>query len=190
MRFARFAAITIMAIGPAAHAADPPPQYSVSDVQKAFDPAATDTPAAATDKRRQPRLGDTRSFSLAKPSGTPAKPVAKPAQTKDLLISFANASSELTPQARANARVVADALTGGKLAAARFAIDGHTNAVGNRAYNVALSEARARALADVLVGYGVDRTRLEVHGYGFDRPIKPGAPAAAENRRVEARLIK
>lgn len=189
MRFAGVFAIAIVSLGTSTRAAEPPPQYSVEDVQKAFDPATGDSPAMTPGNRRAPRTGDTRSFSLARP-GNPDKAAARPALTKDLLIAFANASSELTPQAKANARVVANALTSGKLAAARFAIDGHTNAVGNRAYNLALSESRARAVADAIVGYGVDRSRLEVHGYGFDRLLKPSAPQAPENRRVEARLLK
>ena len=204
MRISRFVILASMcaSVSAAAYAPDPTPQYSVSELQGAFDTPDADK-TAAPNRRGQPRVSDTRSFSLAKPNGAAsanaatagptrasAKTVKSAPRTKDLLITFANGSSELTAQAKANARVVAEALTTGKLANARFAIDGHTNAVGNREYNLQLSEARAKALADVLAGYGVDRSRLEVHGYGFDRLIDKRAPASGANRRVEARLLK
>lgn len=202
MRVIGTAMLALLAVSAGAQTTEPQPQYSVGDIEKALEPG--EAPPAATDKRRQPRIGNTRGFSMSMPRASDAKTGTEPAagrsagrmaqaapkpRSKDLLISFANASSELTDQAKANARVVATALTSGKLATARFAIDGHTNAVGNRAYNLDLSKARAQALADFLVGLGVDRGRLEVNGYGFDRLRRPSAPTAAENRRVEARLL-
>ena len=61
-----------------------------------------------------------------------------------------------------------------------------TDSSGSRAINVSLSQRRAQAVADYLMGQGVAQGRLEVRGFGFDRPL-PGRPASArENRRVEA----
>jgi outer membrane protein OmpA-like peptidoglycan-associated protein len=109
---------------------------------------------------------------------------------RDLLITFANASSTLTPQAKANAKVFAQAANSPELQSARFAIDGHTNAVGGRDYNLALSRSRAASLTDYLASQGVDRSRIDVNGYGFDRPINAANPRAPENRRVEARRLE
>ncbi len=75
------------------------------------------------------------------------------------------------------------------LSTASFAIEGHTNQVGNRDYNVDLSRRRAAALADFLVENGVDRSRLEVRGFGFDQLAVPSDPRSAGNRRVEARRL-
>ena len=72
-------------------------------------------------------------------------------------------------------------------------VAGHTDSLGNDAYNQALSERRAQAVADALTDLGVDRGRLLVAGYGETRPVAPnqtadGAddPVARQaNRRVE-----
>jgi outer membrane protein OmpA-like peptidoglycan-associated protein len=112
-----------------------------------------------------------------------------PSGGRDLLINFANRSTVLTDQARANASAFAQALSSPSLRDARFAIDGHTNAVGSRDYNLKLSRARAQALVDFLVAQGVDASRFEVSGYGFDRPIDSANPSSPTNRRVEAHRL-
>lgn len=125
--------------------------------------------------------------SGARPAATVA--ASRPA-TRDLLISFDNNSAVLTDQAKANARVFAQAVNSPALAGARFQIEGHTNAVGSRALNRDLSRARAEALVSFLAGEGVDRSRLLAQGYGFDRPLNRADPRAPENRRVEARRLQ
>ena len=64
-------------------------------------------------------------------------------------------------------------------------IEGHTDAQGNREFNVELSKRRAQAVADYLTELGVPADRLEVKGFGPDRPR---SNAASDNRRVEAVL--
>lgn len=73
----------------------------------------------------------------------------------------------------------------------RLAVEGHTDDVGAAPANLALSEARARAVAAVLVGeYGVAATRLEARGLGGTRPVGKNdtAEGRQNNRRVE--LVK
>lgn len=74
------------------------------------------------------------------------------------------------------------------LAERRFIIEGHTDSVGSRAFNLDLSHRRAQAVADYLTAMGVTPTRLKVVGYGFDRPLDGRTAQAEENRRVEALL--
>ena len=70
----------------------------------------------------------------------------------------------------------------------RVFVVGHTDSVGELAYNMDLSRSRAEAVVEVLVSeYGVDRSRLDPHGVG---PLAPAATnrsdaGRAENRRVE-----
>ena len=167
----------------------------------------------------QPKLGKRRGFSLATPDAAPAAaPTASPGPAlapgrptagkaarharpammaaapapvagRDLLITFANGSAALTDQAKVNAKVFATALNSPALQGVRFAIDGHTDAVGGRDYNLKLSRDRAQALVDFLAAQGVDRARFDVTGYGFDKPADPAHPKAAANRRVEARRL-
>jgi OmpA-OmpF porin, OOP family len=203
--FTGFALAALLAAAPAL-AQEPKPQFTVEDLQKDFAKPQDET-----------TVGKTRGFSLAAPAASPAGPsapkaaarpasggkkvasVPRPAQAvaptpppagRDLLITFANASATLTSQARANAKVFAQAANTPQLQSARFAIDGHTNAVGGRDYNLNLSRARAQALVDYLASLGLDRSRIDVNGYGFDRPINAANPRAAENRRVEARRVQ
>ncbi len=66
-------------------------------------------------------------------------------------------------------------------------IEGHTDNRGDRTANVALSQGRAQACLDYLVGKGIARERLAAQGFGPDRPIDQGRGRAAQarNRRVE-----
>jgi outer membrane protein OmpA-like peptidoglycan-associated protein len=83
-------------------------------------------------------------------------------------------------------RAFAEALKRPQLADVRVRIEGHTDSSGGRALNRTLSQRRAQAVADFLTSQGIEPGRLEVQGYGYDRPL-PGRPASAgENRRVEA----
>ena len=112
-----------------------------------------------------------------------------PPASRDLLIAVDNNSTQLTEQARSNAHVFAEALKAPALQGVRFEIDGHTNAVGSREHNQELSRGRAQALVDYLTAQGVDRSRFDVRGYGFDQPVPGLDPGAADNRRVEAKRV-
>jgi outer membrane protein OmpA-like peptidoglycan-associated protein len=73
------------------------------------------------------------------------------------------------------------------------AAEGHTDSIGAADYNLQLSEARARSVADALIAAGIPAERLEVKGFGEERPIGPNVdehgrddPEARRlNRRVE-----
>jgi len=70
-------------------------------------------------------------------------------------------------------------------------VEGHTDSVGEDAYNQRLSERRASAVKQVLVNqYGIDPSRVGSIGYGKTRPIADNSTAEgrALNRRVEAHV--
>jgi outer membrane protein OmpA-like peptidoglycan-associated protein len=60
---------------------------------------------------------------------------------------------------------------------------GHTSSEGDPVYNQKLSEARAQAAVDFLVGRGVAVERLEAEGKGSSEPVDASNPQA--NRRTE-----
>ncbi len=66
-------------------------------------------------------------------------------------------------------------------------VQGHTDNVGQDAYNATLSQARAQAVLDWLAANGIAAGRLEAQGYGKSRPVADNASDAgrAMNRRVE-----
>ncbi len=74
----------------------------------------------------------------------------------------------------------------------KTAIDvlGHTDSTGSESYNQALSERRARSVADYLAGQGVQSVRIATRGYGELQPIASNETESgrAENRRVEIRI--
>ncbi|MBL9037478.1 MAG: OmpA family protein [Archangium sp.] len=74
----------------------------------------------------------------------------------------------------------------------RLRVEGHTDNRGDKNANQALSEARARAVADALINQGVDRARIESTGYGDTRPIAPNLTARGRelNRRVEFLILE
>lgn len=73
---------------------------------------------------------------------------------------------------------------------ARMQVEGHTDAQGNAAVNLRLSQRRAQAVVDALVQRGVAANRLQALGHGETRLLDQGAtPEAHErNRRIEFHL--
>jgi OOP family OmpA-OmpF porin len=72
-------------------------------------------------------------------------------------------------------------------------LEGHTDSVGTDAYNQGLSQRRADAVRDVLVGrFDVAGSRITARGFGESQPIASNAtPAGREqNRRVITVIIK
>ena len=71
-------------------------------------------------------------------------------------------------------------------------IEGHTDALGSKAFNQALAERRAHAVKEYLVQHGIPAERLVVVGFGNRRPIASSATAEgrALNRRVTLRFLK
>ena len=66
-------------------------------------------------------------------------------------------------------------------------IEGHTDATGPEAYNQGLSQRRAQAVTNYLVGRGVASSRLQAVGRGEGEPVASNATreGRALNRRVD-----
>ena len=70
----------------------------------------------------------------------------------------------------------------------KIEIDGYTDNVGSREYNLKLSKKRAEAIKEILVKkYHIDPSRIIVQGFGEAYPLVPNTTATnrAINRRVE-----
>ncbi|MBV9931863.1 MAG: OmpA family protein [Alphaproteobacteria bacterium] len=162
--------------------------------------AASPKPAAAPAGNRTQTAAVTRTVrSPQHPRAVSAHHYAASAKAKgqslvgrrgDLLLSFESGSANLTLQAKAEAKVFAETLLRPELSGRHFLIEGHTDSVGGRSYNLVLSQRRAEAVAAYLVSLGIERDRLQARGFGFDRPLQGLAPASSENRRVEAMLTR
>jgi len=70
-------------------------------------------------------------------------------------------------------------------------LSGHTDNIGARAYNLRLSDARAKAVGDFLIQNGISASRISSVGYGFDQPIASNdSPEGRQrNRRTELKIL-
>ncbi|BBO67543.1 hypothetical protein DSCA_14730 [Desulfosarcina alkanivorans] len=69
----------------------------------------------------------------------------------------------------------------------KVVVEGHTDSTGARAFNMDLSQRRAQAVADYLIGKGISPDRLSAKGYGPDRPVADNDTrlGRSKNRRVQ-----
>ncbi len=70
-------------------------------------------------------------------------------------------------------------------------ISGHTDNVGDKKKNKALSLKRAEAVRDYLVSKGIDAARIKAVGYGDEKPTAPNTTdeGRQKNRRIEAKEL-
>ncbi len=68
-----------------------------------------------------------------------------------------------------------------------IAVEGHTDSVGSDEYNQKLSENRANAVREFLVGEGIKSENITSQGFGKTKPVADNSTAAGRqrNRRVE-----
>jgi OOP family OmpA-OmpF porin len=71
-------------------------------------------------------------------------------------------------------------------------VQGHADIVGDPAYNLILSEARANAVRDWLIKHGIPADRLIAKGYGSKAPQAPNdtEEGRQQNRRVQFVIIR
>ena len=69
-------------------------------------------------------------------------------------------------------------------------VGGHTDTKGDAIANQTLSENRAQAVADYLLGKGVEKSQLAIKGYGESKPLDTSETkdADAKNRRIEFKV--
>jgi outer membrane protein OmpA-like peptidoglycan-associated protein len=79
-----------------------------------------------------------------------------------------------------------------KLPDMAFAIEGHTDNVGEDAYNLNLSKARAKVVMNYFISKGIPASRLSSEGFGESKPIATNdtEEGKAKNRRVEIKAKK
>ncbi len=101
---------------------------------------------------------------------------------KDVL--FMYDSSTVPDEYQQQVRDAAQALQGDPSLHAE--IEGHCDKRGTSEYNMALGERRAKAVASLLVSFGVPSSQLSTVSYGEEIPLVPGdsEDAYAKNRRA------
>ncbi len=110
---------------------------------------------------------------------------AQPLPPKRFILYFEPGSTELTQASRDQLPEVQQTI------AQRQSVDtsvvGHSDTVGDAAYNFSLSRERAQAIAQMLIDRGTDPDILDITSHGEGNLLVPTADNVAEprNRRVE-----
>ncbi len=134
------------------------------------------------------QTGNLRGFTHAQTELLRAEGFAETAEGWQLSISdrllFDHDSADVQPEMRETIGRVATGLLRVGISAAR--VEGHSDASGAADYNARLSEARASAVAAVMLGRGFSASNLALRGWGETRPIADNATddGRAQNRRV------
>ena len=100
-------------------------------------------------------------------------------------VNFDNDQATLRPDASAALDRAAESLK--QWGNVKVEVAGHTDAKASDDYNMQLSERRANAVRDYLIGKGVAADRLSAKGYGESQPVADNdtEEGRAKNRRVE-----
>lgn len=71
-------------------------------------------------------------------------------------------------------------------------LSGHTDVIGDKILNMELSQLRAAAVKDYLIGKGIEAQRIRVEAFGGSKPIASSGREETRmlNRRVELTIIK
>jgi OOP family OmpA-OmpF porin len=126
----------------------------------------------------------TRGFAVVAGTASAAKPSAS------MQVGFDFGSPEVLQRDLVKVDRLAEALKSESLRDYRYQVIGHTDAVGTMSANMKLSRDRAASVVAHLKRLGVDATRIVAEGRGPNELLNPKQPDAAENRRVEVRLIQ
>ena len=115
------------------------------------------------------------------PAGAPKPAAQKVTFAADALFDFDKA--DLRPEGKAKLDKLTDDIKGIKLEV--ILAVGHTDRIGEDAYNQKLSERRAAAVKTYLVGKGVETNRVYTEGKGEKQPVtKPDQCKGAKSKKV------
>lgn len=101
-------------------------------------------------------------------------------------LSFANGKAELTDKNFALLNKVKKVI--GEVEASEVVIEGHTDSIGAKDLNTALSEKRAKAVQSYIAAdENIDATKITTEAFGDSKPISTNKTASgrAQNRRVD-----
>ena len=103
----------------------------------------------------------------------------------DRIVEFESGSTNLTPRGLGILDEMAGALN--RVGNKSVTITGHTDNTGNASANLLLSNQRAEAVKEYLIGRGIDTSRLSTAGKGDTDPIATNDTEAGRtrNRRIE-----
>ena len=110
---------------------------------------------------------------------------ALPKPPARFILYFHHDSTDLTAESKALLQKVLGTIR--ERAPVDVSVVGHTDTVGKKEYNYTLSMKRAKAVASILIGDGINPSVLDITSHGKDNPLVPTGDQVPEprNRRVE-----
>jgi len=150
----------------------------------ALPPSAVDQSAAAASPTP---MAVSRQRAAAQAASMPVETMGE-APSASITVQFRTGSADLTPAAMRQLDQLGRALTSATLASYKFRIEGHTDTVGSKDANQALSERRAQTVVAYLESkFGVSADRLQAVGMGENGlAVATGDQVPeARNRRVQ-----
>jgi OmpA-OmpF porin, OOP family len=113
-------------------------------------------------------------------------PAPAPAQKKRVTIEFAVGNADVSARYYDELRKIALYLK--DHSGVKGVVEGHTDSMGDEAYNAALSERRAQGVKQYIVDqFGIDPFRLSTRGYGASRPVSDNM--TSDGRQMNRRAV-
>ncbi len=109
---------------------------------------------------------------------------AMPPKPLSFMIFFGSESADISSESKKELELAIEEIKSKKASLVMCA--GHTDSLGEKEYNRALSLRRANSVVKYLIAHGVDKNIIEARHYGDANPlVKTTSGASAKNRRVE-----
>jgi general secretion pathway protein A len=180
----------------AAHAKPPapPPAPTATPVEPPARPAEPrSVPAGAPKLEPKPGVAAATPAPAAEPAAAATPPgdavAEEPFTLKGFTVFFTQNSTEIPLYA--NEMLTSAAALMKSNPATKAVVEGHTDSVGDPVYNKLISENRAAAVKNFLIGQGIAPSRLSMAGFGSEKPLETNntPEGRSKNRRVVIRLI-
>lgn len=178
LSFIRVALLGLLTLSAVAQAQSPSENLSTAQMIEQLKTLTAPSALSATPSRSRSLRNLTVEAASSNDVASPARP------SLSLQILFDLNSARVHAESQQALRNLAQALQSPDLIAAKFAVEGHTDAKGRADYNQKLSALRADAVRDYLAHQGVEASRLIASGKGSSDLARAAEPFAAENRRV------
>ena len=179
------------ALSAPARAEDPSTGQIVNSLEpkvkfRSFDPNQAAKDAKQVDLVRRLQGAKTRQITVEERKEIVEVVEANDLPAIDLEVFFNFDSAAITPEALPILKKLGAALSDEKLKGSVFLVAGHTDAKGSDAYNLSLSDQRAKSVAGFLIeNFHLDPKQLVAVGFGEEKLKNAENPLAAENRRVQ-----
>jgi general secretion pathway protein A len=175
---------------PAPAASPPEPPQAAAETQSASVTPPRSEPAPPAPAPAADALPAAKSAPPSAPAAAAAAASAAESFTlKGFTVFFTQNSTEIPVYANEVLISAATLMKSNSIIAA--VIEGHTDSVGDPAYNRLISENRAASVKNFLVGQGIAPARLSISGFGSERPLESNSTpeGRSKNRRVVIRLV-